>query len=263
MNINTYLNRIEYIGTTKATLEVLNNLHTCHLLRVPFENLDIHYRTPILLDLEMIYNKIVIKKRGGFCYELNGLFFELLQNLGFNVKRVSARVYNSTKDVYGEEFDHMAIIAEINQVEYLVDVGFGEFVLTPLKLEINSIQTDSRGYFIIEKYDNEYYKVSKLVKNKKIPEYIFSKKARETEAFREMCNYHQTSSDSHFTQKRLISKLLMNGRVTISGNSIKITEEGKEVLHQQFKNHKEYADHLLEHFGLNDKAIISTTKTSF
>ena len=176
MEAEKYLERINYHGSTTPIIGLLHALQKEHLLNIPFENLDIHYKTPIELDLPKIFDKVVNNKRGGFCYELNGLFYELLRTIGFNVKMVSARVFNNEKQTFSREFDHLAIIATINSSDYLVDVGFGEFAFEPLKIELNKIQNDKRGLFRIEKYDDIYYKVSKLVDENWMIDYIFSLK---------------------------------------------------------------------------------------
>src|SRR5436190_6783885 len=109
MNRKKYLQRIgiEKIDVL-ADLESLNFVQHQHLLHVPFENLDIHWKRPIVLDTDRFYKKIVDDGRGGFCYELNGLFNELLTAVGFHTHLVSGRVYNAERKP-GPEFDHMAI----------------------------------------------------------------------------------------------------------------------------------------------------------
>ena len=92
MDIRDYLKRIHYQGSLEPTLQTLQALHEAHLLTVPFENLSIHYGQPIILQEDLLFNKIVRKHRGGFCYELNGLFAWLLQQLGFQVTLLSAEV---------------------------------------------------------------------------------------------------------------------------------------------------------------------------
>ncbi len=254
MNIEKYLDRIQYKGQTTPDIALLNDLQLHHLLNVPFENLDIHLGNPIRLDINNIYEKILVKNRGGFCYELNGLFFELLKRLGFNAQRISARVYDSGKGDYGAEFDHMAILVKLNQIEYLADVGFGEFAFKTLRLEINKIQNDQRGDFIIEKYENGYFRISKIDDNKKVPVYIFTNKTRAFEEFRGICEYHQTSPHSHFTQKRMISIPTINGRITISGNNLKITHDNKVIVQQQLDHPSDYAANLLNYFNI--KALL-------
>ena len=219
-----YLERINFDGATEPTLELLRTLQKKHLLSIPFENLDIHYKTPIQLNSANIFEKVINKKRGGFCYELNSLFYELLRSIGFTVKTISARVFNSKKQTFSPEFDHFAILANINSANYLVDVGFGEFAFHPLEIESNTIQNDERGIFKIEKHDDKYYKVSKLVDENWIAEYIFSLQKRDLSEFEERCLYHQTSPESHFTQNKLCSLLTATGRITVTSDKIKITE---------------------------------------
>ena len=223
MDKEKYLGRIKYSGILNPNLDVLKKLQKNHLLNIPFENLDIHDNIPIELSVDKIFEKIVNRNRGGFCYELNGLFYELLIALNFDAKRISARVYDKKKG-YGEEFDHFTILVTINDTEYLTDVGFGDFSFQPLKFEINKIQNDERGNFIFDKYDDKYFQVSKVENGNITPEYIFKTDKRELKDYKEMCIYHQTNPNSHFTDKRLISLPTKNGRITITGNKLIVTE---------------------------------------
>src|SRR5688572_25727353 len=110
MNTGDYLSRIGFAGTPAPDLATLRSLQRAHLATVPFENLDIHWHHPIVPDTTKFYDKIVSRGRGGFCYELNGLFNELLRAIGYATRIVSARVFNGT--IHGPEFDHAAIIAK-------------------------------------------------------------------------------------------------------------------------------------------------------
>jgi N-hydroxyarylamine O-acetyltransferase len=223
MDIVKYLKRIHYNGDITPTFQTLKKLQWSHLMNVPFENLDIHRK--IMINTSNLFEKIVVGNRGGFCYELNGLFYELLMQLGFDVKLISARVYQ--KDVgFGPEFDHMSIIANMNNVKYLVDVGFGDFALQPLELKLNEELPDPAGIFKIIPADEQ----SRLVMKKTsygefIPQYLFTEISRQSGDFDEMCMYHQTSIQSHFTQKRICSLPLGNGRITLTGNNLKITKD--------------------------------------
>lgn len=246
MNVNQYLQRINYTGLINPTIEVLKQLQYAHLMSVPFENLDI--QNHIKIDLNNLFNKIVTKKRGGFCYELNGLFYQLLKEIGFTVKMVSARVY-SGNNVYSREFDHMALIVKINNDDYLVDVGFGEFALHPIKIRLKKDTIDPEGIFRIGTFNKEY----KVVKKKKakegfIPEYIFSEKERRIEEFNDMCNYHQTNKESHFMKKKICSLPVKNGRITLTGDTLKIAEKG-EVKTRQL-NEQQIEEALWYYFGI-------------
>ncbi len=222
-NKEKYLQRINCTKGLEPNLTTLRKLQRNHLLHVPFENLDIHRNVPIALSMERIFDKVVNQNRGGFCYELNGLFFTLLKTIGFEVKMVSARVFDQEKG-YGKEYDHLAIIANIEGVEYLIDVGFGEFAFEPLRLRLGTPQKDERGEYQIDNYENGYLMVSKITDERQTPEYIFKNKKRGFMEFEKMCAYHQTSPNSHFTRKRLITIPTENGRITITKNKLKIRE---------------------------------------
>src|SRR5687768_15235135 len=119
-----YLERIGYRGPVEPTAETLRRLHVAHLLAVPFENLSIHASEPIVLDDSALFEKIVARRRGGFRYELNGLFAALLGALGFEVEMLSAGVMNSEGE-FGPDFDHMALVVKLEE-RWLADVGFGD-----------------------------------------------------------------------------------------------------------------------------------------
>ncbi len=241
-----YFERIHYTGPAEASLIVLTQLQQAHLMNVPFENLDIQHH--IKIDLDNLFNKIVINKRGGFCYELNGLFYQLLKEIGFKAAMISARVYNATTKIYSPEYDHMAIVVSLKGDHYLVDVGFGEFALSPIKIEHGKETIDSRGVFKIEKTDKNYIVVAKQnEKGQFIPEYKFLEKERHIEEFYSRCQYHQTSPESHFTQKIICSLPTQDGRITLTGNTLKITEKGV-ITERQLKSNLEIEQVLREYF---------------
>jgi N-hydroxyarylamine O-acetyltransferase len=247
MDVAKYLERINYRDEIAHSAEVLTKLQQSHLLNVPFENLDISLGRRI--ELFNGYNKIVNHKRGGFCYELNGTFFELLKNLGFDVQLISARV-RTKQNGFSPEFDHMAIIATVNDAKYLVDVGFGDFTYSPLKIELDVLQNDRAGTFMIKQYDNEYLVVSKMQEEDFVPNYIFTETSRQMNDYRDMCNFHQTSSQSHFTQKRVCSILTDKGRITISGNTLKKTEDGV-VAETELASEEEFNKALWDYFKIS------------
>ncbi|MCC6329537.1 MAG: arylamine N-acetyltransferase [Acidobacteria bacterium] len=225
MNVRAYLERLGLEPDhLEPNEEVLRLLQRKHLLTVPFENLDIHWKRPIILDTERFYEKIVINRRGGFCYELNGLFNELLKALGFQTRLISARVFKGTE--YGPEFDHAAIIVTIGDDEYLTDVGFGDFTTEPLRFSLGAEQQDTSGFFIIRRFDDEYFDVTKRDGDDWKSEYIFQDIPRELSEFTEMCDFQQYSPDSHFTKGKLCSILTESGRKTVTDMKFTTTSHG-------------------------------------
>jgi N-hydroxyarylamine O-acetyltransferase len=212
MNKNEYLRRIEVEDfKLEPNLKNLKFLQRQHLLQIPFENLDIHWHRPINLDNKQFYEKIVGEKRGGFCYELNGLFLELLNELGFQSKMISAKVSKGNGE-FGEEYDHLAILTNIENTEFLVDVGFGDFAAESLEFVPDAEQKDQNGVFAIRKYDEKYFEVVKKDGGKWKSEYIFTSTPRRLNEFAGMCHYQQTAPESHFTQGKVCSIMTENGR---------------------------------------------------
>ena len=130
VDIARYLERITYHGSREPIVSTLQALREAHLLAVPFENLDIALRRAIVLDEASFWTKIVEHHRGGFCYELNGLFALLLRALGFQVDLLSASVARETGG-FGPDFDHLTLLVHLEQ-DWLADVGFGESFRQPL-----------------------------------------------------------------------------------------------------------------------------------
>ncbi len=226
INTNVYLARIGLLPDhLEPVEEVLRILQRSHLLAVPFENLDIHWKRPIVLDLEKIYEKIVVNRRGGFCYELNGLFNELLRSLGFPTRLISARVFRDDGST-GPEFDHAAIIATAGEDEYLADVGFGDFTTEPLRYSLGTEQRDPAGIFVIRKFDDGYLEVAKREGDSWKGEYVFKDEPRRLSEFAEMCDFQQYSPESHFTKGKVCSILTANGRKTLTDKRFIVNENG-------------------------------------
>ena len=102
-------------------------------------------------------------------------------------------------------------LTKIDEEEYLVDVGFGDFTAEPLKFVLETEQQDRNGTFLIRKFDEEYFEVVKKDGDGWKSEYIFKDLSRDLAEFTEMCNFHQTSSDSHFTRGKVCSLMTKTG----------------------------------------------------
>ena len=253
MNVEKYLARLGLLpDDLEPSDEVLRLLQRRHLQSVPFENLDIQWKRPIVLDIEKFYEKIVEDRRGGFCYELNGLFNGLLRSLGFHTRLVSARVFNG--DEHGPEFDHAAIIVTIGDDEYLADVGFGDFSAEPLRYGLGVEQQDSAGMFVIRRFDDAYMEVAKKDGPEWKSEYIFKDVPRELYEFAEMCDFQQFSPDSHFTNGKVCSILTEGGRKTLRDRKIILTF-GESKTETEFEGEEEFERILKEEFGIDHSSI--------
>lgn len=249
-SIDAYLGRISVAPdhVLEPTVESLRLLQSRHLLSVPFENLDIHWKRPIVLDTERFYEKIVMSRRGGFCYELNGLFNELLRGLGFNTRLVSARVFGGERG-FGPEFDHAAIIVTIGELEYLADVGFGDFAAEPLRLIADIEQHDREGDFVIRRAEFGVLEVARRRDGGPVPEYRFEPLGRDLSEFAEMCDFQQYSPESHFTKGKLCSILTDTGRKTLTDKSFIETLNG-ERNETAVGSESDFAEILKREFGI-------------
>jgi N-hydroxyarylamine O-acetyltransferase len=229
MNFSQYLERIDLAGVSVRTdAAALRDLQRSHLLSVPFENLDIHWNRPITLDPAAFFEKIVVERRGGFCYELNGLFNELLCQIGFRTRLISARVFNGT--THGPEFDHAAIIVTIGNEEYLADVGFGAFTAEPLLFVMDVEQHDANGAFVIRRREDDgFFEVMKRDDGVWRSEYVFNDIERELSEFAVMCDYQQYDPRSHFRKGKLCSLMTERGRKTLTETSFIVTSNGRKT----------------------------------
>ena len=248
MVIQAYLQRINYTGPLVPSAETLRLLQVAHLQTVPFENLSIHSGEPIILDDEALFEKIVRRRRGGFCYELNGLFAALLRALGFDVTMLSARVANA-EGIFGPDFDHMTLLVTLTE-RWLVDVGFGDSFLEPLKLDEEGEQIQGhRAYRIVP--ENEYLTLMQRSNDDEWrQQYRFTLRPYHYSDYAEMCRYHQTSPQSHFTKARICSRATPEGRISLSDLRFITTLAGGERQERILTNQEEYATILRDHFGV-------------
>ena len=249
MQVEQYLRRIHYEGPRQPTLAVLRNLHRGHMLSVPFENLDIPAKRPIVLDTNRLLHKVVDLHRGGFCYELNGALAWLLRCFGFEVNMLSARV--ARKDGSSSpEFDHMAL--EVRDAEgdfWLADVGFGDCFLEPLSLtRPTESEQQRRIYRLLENGDGLVLERKSSEKDW-TPQYKFTRTPRQLEEFAPMCHFHQTSPESSFTQRRLCSVATPDGRITLEGMRLITTQNGKKT-ETEVADEQEFQSLLREKFGI-------------
>ncbi|NNF64327.1 MAG: arylamine N-acetyltransferase [Acidimicrobiia bacterium] len=249
MDPSRYLQRIGHPLDVPLLPESLASLMDHHLRLVPFENLDIHLGVPISLDLRDMYGKIVARRRGGFCYELNGLFAWLLSEIGFEVDMLAARVVGSGGTL-GIEYDHMVLLVHLED-DWLVDVGFGDSHRTPLRLGTDEVQPDPVGQFrVIESHAGP-----RLERRKGdgdwIGQFVFTTQPQVLSAYMPACRWQQTSPDSHFTQQRVATIALPdNGRLTYSGTRrIETTAHGRTEV--ELESEEAWWSGLAEELGIS------------
>jgi N-hydroxyarylamine O-acetyltransferase len=216
------------------------------MLAVPFENLDIPLGRPIVLSLPLFYEKIVRNRRGGFCYELNGLFGWLLERIGFQVVMLSARVFDGNQP--GAEFDHLILMIGIEE-GLIADVGFGDSFLEPLRLEDTEENVQHGSSYRLTGLHYEKT-LQRRRESDWESQYSFSLTPRRLCEFTAGCQQQQTSSESIFTRKTVCSLATLDGRITLSNDRLIITA-GMQHEEQEVTGETEYRVLLKTHFGID------------
>ena len=219
------------------------------MLSVPFENLDIHLGRPILLGEDFFFDKIIERRRGGFCYELNGLFAALLGEIGFDVTMLSAGV-TGPEGNFSPDFDHMALLVRLPGY-WLADVGFGDSFIEPIRLDESTVTEDVTGAYRVGAEGE-----NKIMQRRSSdgdggwkPLYRFSLEPRQLSEYEEMCRYQQTSPESHFTQHRICSLATETGRITLTDGRLITTNEGIRE-ERMLSGEDEFNSILVQSFGI-------------
>ena len=251
MYVSAYLNRIHYTQHLKPDVETLYGLHLAHMRNVPFENLDISLKRPIKIDEASIWQKIVGQGRGGFCYELNGLFAWLLRQVGYEVTYLNARVFNQDGKL-GIDFDHLALLVGIpgQSMPWLADVGFGDSFNEPLRFDAEGEQPQGLRAYRLEKRPEGYIPWQRNYDGSWEQLYLFDLQPHKfPEEYEAACLYHQTSPKSSFTRSSIISRATPTGRASLEDGWLILTTNGRREKHP-LADKGEYQALLKKHFGI-------------
>ncbi len=251
MNVSTYLERIHYTRHVEPDVETLRGLQRAHMQNVPFENLDIALKRPIRISEPAIWDKLVVHRRGGFCYELNGLFAWMLKEIGFDVTYLNARVFNHQGEL-GIDFDHLALLVKIPGLanRWLADVGFGDSFIEPLNLDDRGQQAQGLRAYRLEQVPEGYVTWQKNYDDSWERHYFFGLQPhRFPEEYEAACLYHQTSPNSSFTRGSIISRATPEGRVSLEDSWLIVTTDGRREK-RALTDKAEYQALLKEYFGV-------------
>ncbi len=248
MDRSAYLARIGYEGALTPAIETLRGLHLAHVMTVPFENLDIHLGRPISLDPADLFRKIVVDRRGGYCFELNGLFALLLEDLGFAVTRLAARVSFEAEGVRPRS--HQLLKVQLGEAAWIADVGFGGHgLLEPLRMADGEVEQQGADQFrliaqgeggYLLQYESEpvWTNLYSFALDPWLPiDYAFAN------------YYHSHSPDSHFMQRRICTMPTPEGRKTLIDGLLKLRGRGG-TQELQVTSEDEERQLLQQHFGL-------------
>jgi len=251
LDVLHYLNHIDLEAEEIVpSVELLKDIHKNHLLKVPFENLDIINGCKLSMNPEEIFKKIVLNNRGGICFETNSFMHSILNMIGFNVKRVSASFWNDELLKWNLDFSHLALIVSIDENEYLFDVGIGGGFLEPLLLKDGYEYSDANGSYQVVKADDNEFNLRHLEENEWKDFLKINTLSRNQDEFSEQCDYFQTSKETIFTQKKIVSKTTLNGKVTLTDKVLKVTENSNVTI-TELMSEEDWKTVLQNTFGIS------------
>ncbi len=260
LDVAAYAARLAYRGRLDPSVETLRGLHEAHALTVPFENLDVQLGRPISLDPSALFKKIVHERRGGYCFELNGLFAVILEQLGFTVHRLMARVLYGSTTV--RPLSHEVLLVDIEGDRegdrWIADVGFGaNGLIAPLPLRAGHEERQHQDHFRLigrESRSGRTFALQFETRGTWHDLYEFTLEPYRPEDYILANYYHSHASDSLFVQHVLCTKPTTEGRMTLLDRKLKIRTQGA-IQHSTVSLLDDFRTLLKVHFGIEDDGI--------
>ncbi len=224
--LDDYCRRIRFSGELKPDFATVKVLMQQHLRTIPFENLNVLAGKSISLKPEDIVDKLIHQRRGGYCYEMNGLFALALTALGLEYQWVAARpLFYPVR----RPRTHAALIVELEGVEWLLDLGFGSYgIREPMRLDLLN-QPVKQGYdqFMLSQEADGDLAVQALVDGVWIKQYGFNRSPVEWVDFAPANWMNSTHPEAIFTQKNVIVLFTATGRKLLFGQLFKEYKAGQ------------------------------------
>jgi N-hydroxyarylamine O-acetyltransferase len=256
-----YFDRIGYRGPRAPSLATLNALILAHVSAIPFENLDVLLGRPIVLDPAAVEQKLIVARRGGYCFEQNTFFMSVLRALGFDVTAIGARVRFSRPRDETPPRTHVFLRVELADGSWLVDVGVGGLSPTAaLRLELDSIQQtphearrlcsegDWRGLALRGPTAKLYHQA--LIYDVWHDVCDFTLEPMH-EIDRELANWFTSAHpDSHFKNRLMAARATPTGRTTLLNRRLTRRSNDGSAEHHDLQTPAELLDTLAQDFGL-------------
>ncbi|MFP6830405.1 MAG: arylamine N-acetyltransferase [Pseudomonas sp.] len=249
-NLKLYLQRLGFDAPPAPTLESLRLLQLRHTGVFAFENLATITGAPVLIDLPSIEEKVLLGGRGGYCYELNNLFFALLLELGFDARAISGRVVMNQPEGSWTARTHRLSLVTIDDVRYITDVGFGGMVPTaPLLLDTEAEQPTPHEPYRIEKQPDGYMLRAKVAGEWRSM-YLFDLQRQEDIDYTIGNWYVSTHPESPFTQRLMVARTGEGWRKTLNNGSFAVHRMGAESERREVADVEDLLGLLEVEFGI-------------
>jgi len=247
--VRRYLDRIGYEGIPDGSAEALAELQERHLHAVPYENLDILRGVPLSLAIDDLFDKIVVRRRGGFCFELNALFGWLLRELGYPVTDLFARFWRDEPNPPPKR-RHQVLKVEADGRSYLCDVGVGGIVpRRPLVLIEGLEQQQGEERYRLEKKPDFGWMLREEKRGAWHDIYSFTEEPQLANDYTMASYWCEHAPDSIFRRGAMIAIRTRTGRNSVAGKEFRLfTPEGVHTFTPQ--SEEEYKEALRKHFGI-------------
>jgi N-hydroxyarylamine O-acetyltransferase len=214
VELSAYLQRIRFDGSVRPDLETLSAIHRAHQYAIPFENLDVLLRRPLTLDPEANYDKLVRRRRGGWCYEMNGVMEWALQEIGFDVMRVSAGVMR-VQAGDAQLGNHLCLLVYLDE-PFLVDVGFGGSLTEPLPLR--ALEREDLPYRLgLSEPGAGYWRFSETTHGGEAFSFDFRGTTADEALLARKCQFLQSDPASSFTQNLVVQRRTLATHLSLRG----------------------------------------------
>jgi N-hydroxyarylamine O-acetyltransferase len=250
-DLDAYCSRIGYDGPKEPSLPVLHALTAAHAQAIPFENLDVLRDRRISLDTAALADKLLVQRRGGYCFEQNGFFLHVLQELGFQVAPLSARVRLDRPRDFTPARTHLFLRVELNGESWLTDVGVGALSLTcAIRLVTDIEQSTPHETRRIVHEDGRYFHQARLG-NEWVDVYEFTLEEM-PRIDREVGNwYTSTHPDSHFKNRLIVARAAPNGvRLTVLNDVFSVRQRDGHAEKRPLQSPEALLEVLAKHFDL-------------
>ena len=247
MDIRAYLDRIGLKQRPEPTLTGLRTLHHAHLLTISYEDLDVQLGRPLTPDPAAAFDKIVNRGRGGWCYEMNGVFGLALRELGFDVTRATGAVVRALKGAMAQG-NHLVLKVVLDEGVYLADVGFGDGPRDPIRVVPGPFH--SYGFeFGLERVNDDWWRVANHAKGS-APSFDFNLARADESLFAQKCDMLQSSPQSPFVQNLVVQRHTDYGVAILRGRVLRKVRPGA-VEDSVIDSASELSSTLQSVFGLN------------
>jgi N-hydroxyarylamine O-acetyltransferase len=249
LDLAAYAARVGYQGPLTHSLETLVGLHRAHAFSIPFENLDIHLNRAIGLEPAQLAQKLVHEQRGGYCYEQNGLFRLVLQQLGFGVTSLVGRNLLAGHPLRPRA--HQVLLVQWEGQPWLVDLGFGtNGLIEPIPLEVGPEHQQFFDRYRLQAAPQHNYHLQLLMQGEWQSLYTFTLDEAQPSDFQMMNFYYSQSPDSAFRKQRIATRAAPGFRVSLVDQDLKIRQSDGHITTTRLTDSEEYHRALEHHFGI-------------